>query len=272
MSRYSYKSHQSSLHTYLDSYSFGPEHAFTMCLADNAERKRQAVELVQRMHSERGYNSAGSNQPDAFDFVEGARTFLVKSRGQAVGTLRIIPDSSKRLPIDRIYPDILSSLRSQNRSICEIASMAVDTSNSREAIPVLMELFRLAWLTARHMMGGSDMLASVMAHHISFYQKLLLFDEVSHAPRVSPRTGCPVSFCRLDLRLAENRYREHFARRRGSRNLHHFFCEDKIISERKSWLFQNSVKRTETFSSKFNISSKWKTCSTTMKPLLAMSA
>ena len=272
MIRYPYKTHQKTFQTYSDTYSFGPGNVFEMHLADNPEKKHRCLNLVRRIYSERGYHSARSGRTDAFDAVDGAATFLVTAHGRPAGTLRIIPDSPRELPMDSIYPDLLAPLRSQNTAICEIASMAIDTSYSGDTMPVLLELFRLAWLTARHILGASDMLASVMAHHVHFYRKRLLFDEVSPAPRISPRTGCPVNFCRLDLPLAENRYRAHYTRRKGGKNLYDFFFTDKLLSEREFWLYQHLLPHTGTLSGTFNTTVRRKACSATAKPLLVMSA
>lgn len=200
-------------------------------VANTPDLKREAGRLVRRVYESKGYSVARSCSPnewtDVYDANPDTVTFLAEYGGQFVATLRVIPDSPVGLPMDDVFPERLDALRRAGRRPCEIASMAFLEADGVGAREILFVLFRLAYLAARHVVGGTDFVASVMAHHRAFYRRMLLFDEVDRETRIGPKSGCPVSFVRLNLETAEERYARHYGDLAGGRNLHAFFVNER---------------------------------------------
>ena len=99
-----------------------------------------------------------------------------------------------------------------------------------------MHLYRLARLAALHIAESTDIVASVMARHGDFYSRFLLFDEVSPESRLSPKTGQPVIYVRLNLETMETRYRERYARTPSRRNLYSWFFQHEDEPAVGEWL------------------------------------
>ena len=75
-----------------------------------------------------------------------------------------------------------------------------------------------------------------MAHHREFYSRFLLFDDVSEAPRLSPKTGQQVSYVRLNLETMKERYEQRYARATGRRNLYRWFFQNEDEPAIVDWM------------------------------------
>ena len=162
--------------------------------------------------------------------------FLAEKEGRVTGSVTVVPDSPLGLPTDRIFPEPLAELRKAGRRLSEISSLVVTEEPGGIPPEPAMHLYRLAHLTAVHLLSGTDIVASVMAHHRDFYSRFLLFDEVSPEPRLSPKTGQKVTYARLNLETMEARYRERYGRAAGRRNLHRWFFQIEDEPATIEWL------------------------------------
>ncbi|NPV04822.1 MAG: hypothetical protein HPY67_08830 [Syntrophaceae bacterium] len=167
----------------------------------------------------------------------GTTIFLAEKKGRLAGSVAVMPDSPLGLPTDRIFPEPLAELRRAGRRLCEIASLVVTEEPGVGVPPELaMHLYRLAHLTAVRVLGCTDIVATVMARHRDFYARFLLFDEVSPETRISPKTGEPVLYARLNLETMEARYRERYAGAKGRRNLYRWFFQNADEPATVEWL------------------------------------
>jgi len=150
-----------------------------------------------------------------------------------------MPDSRLGLPTDRIFPEPLADLRKASRRLSEISSLVVAEVPVGIPPDLAMHLYRLAHLASLRLLGSTDLVASVMAHHRDFYSRFLLFDEVSETPRLSPKTGQQVSYARLNLETMKERYRERYARAKGRRNLYRWFFQNEDEPDVVEWLLRS---------------------------------
>jgi len=153
--------------------------------------------------------------------------FLAEMSGKPVGSVSVIPDSRLGLPADLIFPDPPASLRKAGRRLCEVSSLVVIDGVEGGALELPLHLYRLAHLTSVHLLNGTDVVVSLMAHHATFYSRFLLFDEVSPDSRPSPKTGQQVRYGRLNLETMKIRYEEKYGHLSGRRNLFRWFFMDE---------------------------------------------
>ena len=150
--------------------------------------------------------------------------------------MTVIPDSRLGLPTDRIFPEPLADLRKAGRRLSEISSLVVTEEPGGIPPELAMHLYRLAHLVSLRLLKSTDIVASVMAHHRDFYSRFLLFDDVSEAPRLSPKTDQQVSYVRLNLETMKERYEQRYARATGRRNLYRWFFQNEDEPAIVDWL------------------------------------
>ncbi|MCU0553921.1 MAG: hypothetical protein MUF17_04025, partial [Syntrophales bacterium] len=221
-------------------YRFGAEKEWRIVIANTRELREKVFRLVHDVYLKEGYELRYGRESGLWCTIHhlhpGTMMFLAEREGRGAGSVTVMPDSPLGLPTDRIFPEPLTALRKAGRRMSEISSLVV-TEEPRGIPPELaMHLYRLAHLAGVHVLGSTDLIASVMAHHGDFYSRFLLFDEVSPEPRLSPKTGQRVTYARLDLETMKERYRDRYERVSGRRNLYRWFFQNEDEPAILGWL------------------------------------
>ncbi|MFH1022926.1 MAG: hypothetical protein V1809_06015 [Planctomycetota bacterium] len=204
----------------------------TLHVANTRALREEAWGLVHRMYRARGMEKSNSAKMRILpaDAHPEATTFLVRHDGRCVATLTLVPDSPLGLPSGEVCAAAFEKLRREGRVFCEMTKLAVDVDDlpggARAGIPALLDLFRLAYLTARWILGATDIVASARPHHARFYENTLLFAPIGGPAAYDSVEGTPGVPMRLDLTTAQARYFARYANRSGSRNLHDAFVRE----------------------------------------------
>lgn len=224
-------------------YRFGSQNEWHIVLANTKHLREAAFKLVYDVYSSKGYDVQVGRESGLWCTVHSLHPdtviFLAMNREQPVGTISIIPDSQLGLPADLIFPENVSLLRGEKKHLCEVSALVVDEKKVGRALELPMHLFRLAYLTSRHLLKGTDVVGSFMAHHAAFYERFLLFDKVFPDTRVSPKTGQKVMFGWINLETMESRYRERYGHLSGRRNLYRWFFENEDEDVVLAWIRKN---------------------------------
>jgi len=221
-------------------YRFGPDGQWRILVANTRELREKAFRLVYDVYIREGYELRFGRESGLWCTIHhlhpGTTIFLAEKEGKLAGSVTVMPDSRLGLPTDRIFPEPLADLRKAGRRLSEISSLVVTEEPGGIPPELAMHLYRLARLASVHLLKSTDIVASVMAHHSDFYSRFLLFDEVSEAPRLSPKTGQQVCYVRLNLETMKERYRERYARATGRRNLFRWFFQNEGEPDMIEWL------------------------------------
>lgn len=221
-------------------YRFGPRREWRIFVAATRELREKAFRLIYEVYNRAGYRLPIRHESGLWCTIHQLHPatviFLAEREETPVGSVTVIPDTRLGLPTDRIFPEPLADLRRAGRRLCEVSSFAVTEEPAGSPLQLTLHLYRLAHLTSVHLMNSTDIVASIMAHHAKFYSRFLLFDEVSFAPRVSPKTGQQVCYARLNLETMAARYRKRYAEAKGWRNLYRWFFQNEEEPSILEWL------------------------------------
>ena len=221
-------------------YRYGAENQLRVLVANTRELREKAFRLVYDVYIREGYDLRYGRGSGLWctihHLLPDTTIFLAEQEGMLAGSVTVIPDSQLGLPTDRIFPEPLADLRKAGRHLSEISSLVVTEEPGGIPPELAMHLYRLAHLASLHLLKSTDIVASVMDRHRDFYSRFLLFDEVSEAPRLSPKTGQQVAYARLNLETMKERYRDRYARAKGRRNLYRWFFQNEDEPDMVDWL------------------------------------
>ncbi len=175
--------------------------------ADRATRRR-AYALAHRVYSGRGYVS-GEQQLilSRFDTHTSTLTLLAQDeQGGDAATISLVFDSDEGLPCDEIYRDELDSLRGQGRRLVEVTRLAISEENQRSKL-LLVRLFNFIYIFARRVRGFDDFVIEVNPRHVTYYRRLLNFEQVGPERACLRVQGAPAVLLRCDLGMGEREIR-----------------------------------------------------------------
>lgn len=215
------------------------EKAFGIRAADTDGARSNASLLINKMYAWKGYGS-GFRVDDSPDHI----TLVANDYhdGGAIGTLSVGLDNGHGLLVDAVYKDEADALRAEGRRLCEMTKFAIERHvNSKQ---VLAALFHVAFIYAYHLNQRTDLLIEVNPSHVSFYKRLLCFDQLG-PEKTNPRVGAPSLLLRLDLERAAEMIRIHGGLGKASteRSLYPY-----AFSEREEIGIRNRLDRLETVS------------------------
>ncbi len=221
-------------------YRYGAQNQWRVLVANTRELREKAFRLVYDVYIREGYELRYGRESGLWCTIHhlhpATTIFLAEKEGRLAGSVSVMPDSRLGLPTDRIFPEPLADLRKAGRRLSEISSLVVTEEPGGIPPELAMHLYRLAHLASLRLMKSTDIVASVMAHHRDFYSRFLLFDDVSEAPRLSPKTDQQVSYVRLNLETMKERYEQRYARATGRRNLYRWFFQNEDEPDMLDWL------------------------------------
>jgi len=171
------------------------ESRFKIRLANTEGRRSTASYLIERRYAWRGYQ-VSPVATGAANLV----TIAAFDKDVPIATITVGMDSPSGLIVEKLYPGEVRSLRNEAVRLCEFTKLAVDNMIRSKA--VLAAIFHIAYIHARRLRGGTDLLIEVNPRHVKFYQAMLGFDIIG-AERMDPRVSAPAVLLRLKLAFAE---------------------------------------------------------------------
>jgi hypothetical protein len=169
----------------------GP-HGFKVRAADSWGDRSSASVLVNRLYSNRGYNTGHRLVDDDPNRL----TLVATDHQDVVGTLTIGFDSEQRLFVDELFSEEVDTLRATGRDVCEFTKLAVDgLVRSQRA---LAAMFHVAFIHAHRIRGCDNLLIEVNPRHVRYYEAKLGF-KVFGPERLNRRVNAPAVLLSLDL-------------------------------------------------------------------------
>jgi len=165
----------------------------------------RAYELVHRVFVEKGYiyPELRGIRIRPFEALPEMATFVAECDSQVVGVMSIVPDSPDfGMPSDHAFGPELDTLRLQNRRVCEISNLAVDTAYWRSN--VFPELTRACFAQALAW-GCDNMFIAISPGHAQFFEEVLQFSHVGDARDYAAGKGDIVEGKCMDLGTIEQR-------------------------------------------------------------------
>lgn len=191
---------------------------FYVRLADTRGRRNKSSVLINRLYSWRGYK--GTVQGESFQDVN--RITLQACHADSVfGTLTVAFDSDAGLAADALYRTEIDAYRSSGAKVCELTRLAVDPQNGSK--DVLGALFHLAYIYGGLLRGTTDVFIEVNPRHVSFYKRMLDFEEAGEC-KLCERVDAPAVLLHLEVAYVADqvvRYGGH--RGKGKRSLYPYF-------------------------------------------------
>jgi hypothetical protein len=160
---------------------------FSVRVASDHDTRRKAYALAYRVYRRCGYVEESTTQlcVSPYDAFTGTITLLAEDKnGREIGTVSLVFDSPLGLPCSEIYGEEVNAVRNQGRKLVEVTRLAIeeDAPNPRN---LLLHLFSLSYIFARHVGGCTDMIIEVNPRHVDYYRRFLRFDQIG------PERPCP---------------------------------------------------------------------------------
>lgn len=156
-------------------------------------------------------------------FIENTVTILAEDQNHLVGTVSLILDKMKRLPIDTVCHEEIEELRTEGHTLCEMSQFVVVSDD----LETSLQLYRYAKIVALDIFNLSDIVSSAYYKYRSFYIKILRFVSLTENlpyPTIETVTVAPI---RLDLLTICDLYRS-ISRKGGYWDLYDFFFGSDI--------------------------------------------
>lgn len=194
---------------------------FKLRLATNAQQRKSASLLIQKMYSWRGYDA------DALSHDPNKITLLAYQEDKVVGTVSVGIDSPNGLVVDQLYALEAGQLRAKGGKLCDITRLAVD--HEIKSKNVLAALFHLIFIYGHNIHKASDFLIEVNPRHVLFYQRMMGFEPFGEE-KTCPRVNAPAVLMRLTADYADEqiiRYGGLGANAKGVKSIYpYFFSRD----------------------------------------------
>jgi hypothetical protein len=214
-------------------YVFGQDRRYRIAVASDMATRRKAWNMVYGAYLRINYVNAHPSELRMViqDASPATTTFLVEDAATdaALATFTLTPDSPLGLPLETYYAAEVGALRAAGRKPCEISKLVACSlaTSDQPGLEVLLNAFKLAYLTARPLEACTDFVVAVIPRHVPYYRRLLMFEPLGEAKSYKSLNGLQTVPLRLDLLKAEERYRAKFGGLPGHRNLYRFFINEE---------------------------------------------
>lgn len=150
-------------------------------------------------HEEKFYN--------AYSFVPGSRTFLLRKEEKLLGTLCLVADSSLGLPMETIFPEEVGHMRAEGRKMAEVGALALNSKHVNmkqysfknfQKQAYLYKLYKTMFDYARSSEKITDFIIGCHPRH-EFLYKYLNFETISPAKSYQGANAAPAVLMRLSI-------------------------------------------------------------------------
>jgi len=140
---------------------------------------------------------------DEWDELSTTTHFVAMENGQVIGAVRVVIDSTKGLPMERVFPEVINQLRKRGRKLAEASTLGVAEVQSGSSRKLWVKLCKALWeeAEARHI---DDLCVAVTQNHVGFYKRLL-FKRIGKCRHYKSLNG--ILAYPLRVRVAEVRVR-----------------------------------------------------------------
>ena len=140
---------------------------------------------------------------DEWDELSTTTHFVAMENGELLGAVRFVMDSTRGLPMERVFQEAINQLRKHGRKIAEASTMVVAGDQSGSSQRLWVKLCRALWeeAEARHI---DDLCVAVTQNHVGFYKRLL-FEVIGKGRHYKSLNG--ILAYPLRVRVAEVRIR-----------------------------------------------------------------
>lgn len=164
---------------------------------------------------------------------EDSRVFIgvnsENGQDKLVYSISIFPDSDTGLPMDMVFKNEVDKLRNQGRYVVEAGHLAADNSYKLNTMNVPMLGNKILHQYASGHLNADDIIIAIHPRYQWVYEELLLFEKLGEIDAYAYANNNPAVAMRLDLRTAENRYKEAYKKIPLNKSLYYFFF--KLESE-----------------------------------------
>ena len=209
------------------------ERSFEIQLALSGGQRADALNLINKMYSWRGYGARHelSERPNC-------ATFAAVVDSETVGTLSLTVDSEFGLASDATFKDALDKFRGvEGAKICELTKLAFSPATT--PMNVLASLFHTIFIFGTQRFACTDLFIEVNPRHIRFYEVMLGFSKATEL-RTNSSVDAPSQLMRLEVAQIGS-FIERYAGQGGSskRSLYPYFltaAQELLIHERMAQL------------------------------------
>jgi N-acyl-L-homoserine lactone synthetase len=179
---------------------------------------RDELSAIYRLRYEaylrKGYISPNSSgmKTDEWDELSTTIQFVALNEGKVVGAVRLVLDSPKGLPMERVFPREVADLRAQGRKVAEASTLVVDTCNYEPAQRTWLRLCKALWQEAEAQ-RVNDLCIALTRNHLNLYRSLL-FERIGEGKRYQALKGVFAYPLRLrigSVKLSASLKRSHHA-------------------------------------------------------------
>ncbi len=105
-------------------------------------------------------------------------TFVALLRETVIATVTLVGDSPLRLPMDEIYHQQLTDLRTDGRRLGEVTMLADRRREFKRTLPMVLALFRTVMDYAVEIAHLDDLCITLNPRHADFYRRVLHFEDL----------------------------------------------------------------------------------------------
>lgn len=201
--------------------------SYDLTVASSRQEREEAYRLVHRVYKAEGFTDPGSDGIwySIHNALPSTVTFVVRDEsGEAIAAGTAVPDSPFGLPMERMYGPEIAAMRKAGRRMCEINSLvSTVTGEGWRGRMIILKVFSAALAYIRDVLNYDDLVCVASPKHARFYGHVLMLDTIGGLRADPHANGAESIALRLDIANVAARFREKYAHRPSTRNLHSFF-------------------------------------------------
>jgi N-acyl amino acid synthase FeeM len=124
-----------------------------------------------------------------------------------IGAARLIIDSPKGLPMERVFHEEITNLKRQERKITEASTLVSIHGNSKSDQGLWLKLSKAVWTTVKTL-DINDLCIAVTENHLGFYRRLL-FEVMGPGKCYKSLNNITAYPLRLPLSKVDTRHKSH---------------------------------------------------------------
>ncbi len=169
-------------------------------IADTLPEWQDAFSLVYD-----SYVRAGLSEPRTcqmrltpYHLLETTSTLIARHKGETIGTLTLIRDSSAGIPMEIVYGAEVEAARTQGVRFAEVSCLATEQLETTDYLYVFVRLMRLVAQHARFQ-GVERLLIVTHPRHALFYRRMMGFRPFGRQTSYPSVRGAPAVAAALDF-------------------------------------------------------------------------